>query len=99
VNSGDNPAPRRMLQKIRRHLAGDDADAPDCEFVGVHPARDIGRGAASGGDLRYFGDVDDHYFQRTSVTVVPRPGALLMSNSLTSRFAPLNPSPNPPPEV
>ena len=39
------------------------------------------------------------YFHRVIVTRVPLPGALSISKSFTSRFAPDNPSPIPVPEV
>src|SRR5689334_7694154 len=39
------------------------------------------------------------YFHRTTVTLVPRPGVVSISNSLTSRREPPRPSPSPLPVV
>src|ERR1700722_1160726 len=48
------------------------------------------------------GDPDSHAcqgFHRAIITLVPFPGAVIISTSLLSRFAPPNPKPSPPPLV
>ena len=93
-----------MFHEVGREFGHDEGDIADRRLIDPRLLGEPYGGPPRRGRLTLFRHRNTHlsvcrladHFHLTMRTVVPLPGFDSIANSLTSRFEPLNPNPNPP---